>query len=440
MAALLAVVAVTILLPAIAASGCNITHLTSPETTHNILSPGYPERYPDNTEECWIVDTLKLIPPHRETYQIHIILMDFKVDQSSDCTRQFLEIRDGDSRKKPLLARYCGSDKNEAVHHLISSKGVVYIHLKSDESGIGFQLGLKAVAEAPEIAMDNERSECKILTIGSRDVTYILSTTREKDHDGENKIPTSECYVINIREGLSYESHYNIYFRIDADVANSFDICKSDYLRVFNGYSGAENMVTKVCADSWVPEITFKSPGNMLLVKIEQGYQQEEVHFHGTFGLEHIQNELKKLRRKRSTLLYSNLDQDTNKNNTSTTDINAAYIGGGVLIFVALVLILLIPLIIYCCQKKKQSHTVVQPVVSASYGSGVSPRIHQNGNQELGRGVPSRWKPTEQGSVSLGQPPPPYTDYPPPAYEDSNNHDLRALPISEPAEMPPPYC
>ncbi|NXH11671.1 CUBN protein, partial [Bucco capensis] len=78
-----------------------------------ISSPLYPAKYPNNQNCSWIIQA-------QEPFN-HVTLSftDFDVENRQNCTKDFVEVLDGNNHEAPLRGRYCGS----ALPHPVTSFG-----------------------------------------------------------------------------------------------------------------------------------------------------------------------------------------------------------------------------------------------------------------------------------------------------------------------------
>uniref|UniRef100_A0A8B9N9X7 Cubilin n=1 Tax=Accipiter nisus TaxID=211598 RepID=A0A8B9N9X7_9AVES len=90
-----------------------------------LKSPGWPGHHPNNMD-CSII----LRAPMNHT--ISLFFHAFSLEDSIQCSRDFLEVRNGSDVQSPLLGRFCG---NTVPSPIFPQNHVVYIHFKSDFSG-----------------------------------------------------------------------------------------------------------------------------------------------------------------------------------------------------------------------------------------------------------------------------------------------------------------
>uniref|UniRef100_A0A8C3I7Z9 Cubilin n=1 Tax=Chrysemys picta bellii TaxID=8478 RepID=A0A8C3I7Z9_CHRPI len=87
-----------------------------------LKSPGWPGLHPNNLD-CTII--LQAPPNHTISLFFHA----FNLEDSSRCSLDFLEVRNGSDAGSPLLGRYCG---NTVPNPIFPKNHVVYLRFKSD--------------------------------------------------------------------------------------------------------------------------------------------------------------------------------------------------------------------------------------------------------------------------------------------------------------------
>jgi hypothetical protein len=70
-------------------------------SSHEIVSPNNPDKYPPNSNCAWEVHA----PPG---YKIGLELNEFEVEHHESCTYDYLEVRDGATKSSPLIKKWCG--------------------------------------------------------------------------------------------------------------------------------------------------------------------------------------------------------------------------------------------------------------------------------------------------------------------------------------------
>ena len=109
--------------------GCGGT-LSTP--TGVITSPNYPNFYSVRTDCIWTI-----VRPPGNTIEVSFTDMD--LEQSTNCSYDFVEVRDGSYLTSPLLGRYCGSIKPALIR---STSNHIRILFRSDGNQVskGFRL------------------------------------------------------------------------------------------------------------------------------------------------------------------------------------------------------------------------------------------------------------------------------------------------------------
>ncbi|NXY42567.1 CUBN protein, partial [Ceuthmochares aereus] len=94
-------------------------------------SPGYPEPYPLNTECVW---TILSSPGNR----LQLSFIDFQMEDSTSCTKDYLEIREGNDTGT-LAGRFCGKSLPSNYTSMVGH--VLWVKFVSDRSGtdVGFR-------------------------------------------------------------------------------------------------------------------------------------------------------------------------------------------------------------------------------------------------------------------------------------------------------------
>ncbi|XP_031795774.1 cubilin [Sarcophilus harrisii] len=90
-------------------------------------SPGYPDIYPPNVECVWNI-------PSSPGNQLQLSFITFQLEESEGCTKDYLEIREGNATGH-LFGRYCGHSLS--VEYKSIAGHVLWIKFASDGSGSG---------------------------------------------------------------------------------------------------------------------------------------------------------------------------------------------------------------------------------------------------------------------------------------------------------------
>ncbi|XP_040824205.1 cubilin [Ochotona curzoniae] len=100
-------------------AGCNREYT---KAFGNLRSPGWPENY-NNDADCTVI----LTAPQNHT--ISLFFHSFRIEDSSGCRQDSLEVRDGNSDSSPLLGKYCGTLLPNPV---FSQSRQLYLRFKSN--------------------------------------------------------------------------------------------------------------------------------------------------------------------------------------------------------------------------------------------------------------------------------------------------------------------
>lgn len=93
------------------------------DSSDTISSPLFPDKYPNNQNCTWIIEAQ---PPFNH---IALSFSHFHLQDSTDCTQDFLEILDGKDYDAPVQGRYCGAS---LPGHIISFGNALTLRFVSD--------------------------------------------------------------------------------------------------------------------------------------------------------------------------------------------------------------------------------------------------------------------------------------------------------------------
>ncbi|CAK9795155.1 Cubn [Anthophora quadrimaculata] len=243
-----------------AARGFNASYRSIPITcggryttdTGVIFSTNYPQNYP-NKQNCeWLLQV-------DQNYVVNITFLDFDIEDTKNCTDDYVQIYDGPTKMSPLLATHC---RNELPPSYVSTGNEMLVVMRTDSilSAKGFKAEYSKACGAHIIVKD----------IGY--VTPVESYTG-KVNDNPN------CTWILIAEDPA--DHVTISFtHMEIDVEKMlFDVnCSWNYIEVFDGQSLDGPSRGKWC-DNVVP-LPITSYGNALTVHLYSNYD-----FLGHFAL-----------------------------------------------------------------------------------------------------------------------------------------------------------
>ena len=127
----------------------------------------YGTEYPQDSSCVWLIT----VP---ESKIVRLSFESFDLEWSSECTADYVEVRDGSSRYSRSKGRFCGSTVPEDV---FSTGRYMHVRFRSD-SEYSFYLGFKATFTA-----EDKLSKWKIVTmIINRLCMYNLTIHKEKKY------------------------------------------------------------------------------------------------------------------------------------------------------------------------------------------------------------------------------------------------------------------
>ncbi|XP_070540436.1 cubilin-like [Ptychodera flava] len=127
------------------------THVTFKENQGNMASPNYPAMYPNNQDCAWHIITDN--PDANIVLTFHDFQLERRHPNQEQCSKDYLEVREGSSLEDPLIGTFCGRDVPSII---VASANALSIRFRTDESGQdkGFMLQYDAkchkVYEGPE--------------------------------------------------------------------------------------------------------------------------------------------------------------------------------------------------------------------------------------------------------------------------------------------------
>ena len=209
------------------------------DSSGEILSPNYPQQYPDNNECTWQI----VVPMFQK---IVIVFETFKLDPSSSrdfvCDKDFVEVRDGEVG---LLGKYCPG--NIPPRQLTSSSHSLSVVFKSDNRTTpGFQGYFRAVY-----------ASCGgFFTDPSGDLTSPSYPER---------FPADIQCMWQIRVPLDYviELRFN-----DFNMDGMYP-CNVDYVKLIDGFNTSSTELGHFCATRPPTETLIRSTGNKMSLEFK---------------------------------------------------------------------------------------------------------------------------------------------------------------------------
>nr|DBA25188.1 TPA: hypothetical protein GDO54_012746 [Pyxicephalus adspersus] len=195
-----------------ASTACDVAYT---EATGVFTSPNYPNNYPNN-KQCVYTITAEF------NKQIMLNFTDFKLQTTTNCTNDYVEIRDGGYEVSPLLGRFC----KESPPLIISHSNKLWVKFKSD-SGITYK-GFSAYWDTA--------------TTGCGSTLTALSGVFSSPNYPMPYYENSECYW-----HLSASRGNQIEIQFESFHLESHKNCVNDYLAIYDGNSTNSALLEKLC-------------------------------------------------------------------------------------------------------------------------------------------------------------------------------------------------
>ncbi|XP_030061493.1 CUB domain-containing protein 2 [Microcaecilia unicolor] len=200
-----------------------------------IMSPDYPENYPNNAECHW---TIRVASPSI----VKLVFTDFQMENNEECSFDYVAIFDGSSMSDKHTSRYCGSSKPPDV---VSATSELLFVFKSDFN-IGGR-GFKAYFYS---------GECQEV------YTAIKGNFSSPQYPDVYPNNINCHWTVELPQGFRIQM---VFLDLDLEDRNSLtNACDYDYVSLYDG--GQENapLLGRWCGREVVPPVT--SRGNKLLL------------------------------------------------------------------------------------------------------------------------------------------------------------------------------
>ncbi|KAK3572019.1 hypothetical protein QTP86_022249 [Hemibagrus guttatus] len=232
-------------------NGCG-GDLTGPAGSFN--SPGYPNKYPENRECVWYIQTS---PSSSITITIH----EFDVEYHPDCNYDMLEVYGGPDLSAPRLAQLCTTRPPNNPLHVSSTGNAVTVRFKSDEyvSGRGFNASWQETQGGCGGAVTAPRGE-------------IHSPQFPNNYPNN-----ADCsWVITVDTG-----HRILFNFTDMDI-EGHSTCDWDYVAVHDGPGENSPLLAKVCGFSRPDRVI--STQNIIYVRFRSDISNNHKGFRAEFS------------------------------------------------------------------------------------------------------------------------------------------------------------
>ncbi|XP_065334267.1 protein tolkin [Cloeon dipterum] len=223
---------------------------TLQDSSGSIQSPQFGTLEPsDLPEKCeW-----RITATHGERIVLNITEID--VPESDDCTRDFIEIRDGYWHKSPLIGKYCGSQPHPTTIKSSGSRMLVTYRTSGRLGGQGFQAYYEAVCGG-DFEMDKG---------------HLESPNYPDDYPARK-----ECVW-----RITVEENYQVALKFQSFETEKHDNCVYDYLEVRDGHFENATLLGKICGHETPSEML--STGNKMWIKFVSDSSIQKGGFSASF-------------------------------------------------------------------------------------------------------------------------------------------------------------
>ncbi|KOC70062.1 Cubilin [Habropoda laboriosa] len=234
------------------ARGFNASYKSVPVTcggkytadTGVLYSTNYPQNYPHKQNCEWFLQV-------DQNYVVNLTFTDFDIEDTKNCTDDYVEIYDGPTKESPLIARHC---RNQLPPSYVSSGNEMLVVMRTDSilAAKGFYAEYTKSCGARIIVRDNgyispiESYTGKLNE--NPNCTWILIAEDPADH-----VTVTFTHMEIVVDGLGWDND-----------------CSWNYIEVFEG-QGSDGPSRGKCCDNVVP-LPITSSGNALTVHLYASY------------------------------------------------------------------------------------------------------------------------------------------------------------------------
>ncbi|XP_068190202.1 bone morphogenetic protein 1-like isoform X2 [Antennarius striatus] len=236
-----------------------------------IQSPNYPDDYQSNKVCVWKITVA-------EGFDVGFIFQSFEVERHDSCAYDYVEVRDGDSESSPLIGRFCGYEKPDALK---SSSNQLWLKFVSDGSVNKAGFAASFFKEIDECSTpDSGHCEQRCLnTLGS----YRCACEPGYELSADRRSCETACggFVTKLNGSFTtpgwpreYPPNKNCVWQLVAPIQYCItlvfdmfeiegnDVCKYDYVEVRSGLSSDSKLHGKFCGAE-KPEVITSQHNNM---------------------------------------------------------------------------------------------------------------------------------------------------------------------------------
>ncbi|XP_071443305.1 cubilin [Hetaerina americana] len=211
-----------------------------------LVSSGYPNNYRNDMDCTWVINV-----PFGQ--QIKLNVTNFKLEASSHCSYDFLEIRNGGQATSPLVGRYCGAN---ITRQITSLGNQILIHFVTDSSisDAGFK-----------ITWDGTSTGCGGILTGA---TGSIQSPNYPQSYGRN----AECvWKVIVSKGSKISV---VFADLNLEETSS---CEFDYIEIRDGADIRGDLLGLLCKDHPLPIL---SSSNQLWIRFRSDATNQGRGFH----------------------------------------------------------------------------------------------------------------------------------------------------------------
>ncbi|XP_055949985.1 mannan-binding lectin serine protease 1-like isoform X1 [Argiope bruennichi] len=213
---------------------CNLT-LTVSGNGGTISSPGYPEKYPSNTDCRW------LLVSEDPNATLFLRIDTLQIEPDTNCKLDYLQVHLGSSTLAPALDPLCGNIKDRVIKTNSSTLLVVF-HSDPVYEDRGFSVDY----------FTQSAGDCKTSLTGSSGV--IRSPGFPNNYPDK-----TDCWtLITVKEDKKIALHFD---SLDLEYG---DNCTFDYVQIYDGATRESRLLAQVCSRQDISH--YESTANNLLI------------------------------------------------------------------------------------------------------------------------------------------------------------------------------
>nr|XP_012137346.1 PREDICTED: uncharacterized protein LOC100879659 [Megachile rotundata] len=191
------------------------------EVKREFYSPNYPDNYPNLTECVKVLEA-------DEGMQLKLDFRDeFKLEESTDCRYDFLEVRDGQHGFSNLLGNFCGTNFPPEI---TSKTRYLWLRFKSDDSieGKGFRAVWSMVPRPTYPGVPPEPEPCVRYVNGSEAIINSDDVLDRKKLAEREGIPIDCLWNITVKEGWKIQLTFSDPFKLQRP-----NECDANFVDIF---------------------------------------------------------------------------------------------------------------------------------------------------------------------------------------------------------------